>query len=56
MTPIEYENFTHKVEERLKDMKPAERQEFFAALREVYCQYCGIEHPQYGRCQCWNDE
>ena len=52
MIPLEYENYTHQVEEELKQMSPAQRQEFFAALREIYCQYCGMEHPQYGKCDC----
>ena len=54
--PRDYEDFLHMVEEKLKEYSPAQRQEFLQGLGEVYCFSCGYEHPNYGVCQCANDE
>lgn len=55
VTPVEYEDFLHMVEDKLKEYSPAQRQQFLHGLAEVYCFHCGYEQPITGRCDCSRD-
>lgn len=40
---------------RMEIMSSQERLAILEQLFDGYCIHCGDRHPDYGKCQCWND-
>lgn len=41
--------------DRMEKMNGEERLAILEQLFDGYCIHCGDRHPDYGKCQCWND-